>query len=156
MNSIPNEMFLLPAFLSLGKYRYMTTLSLSLALLNLLPLPRLDGAHMIEAVLDRGYSRKASGNHEGDQGQDRDGSASLMHMKVNEDGDETETGEKALDQSEEEPGLYTSNVEAEPSLTNRYKRRKKITKMTRWIESGCMGLIVLMIGGQCLGWLLSL
>lgn len=34
---------------------YMATLSLSLALLNVLPLPRLDGAHMVEAVLDQLY-----------------------------------------------------------------------------------------------------
>ena len=33
----------------------MATLSLSLALLNVLPLPRLDGAHIVEAVLDQLY-----------------------------------------------------------------------------------------------------
>lgn len=36
-------------------YSYMATLSLSLALLNVLPLPRLDGAHIVEAVLDQLY-----------------------------------------------------------------------------------------------------
>lgn len=34
---------------------YMATLSLSLAILNVLPLPRLDGAHMVEATLDKLY-----------------------------------------------------------------------------------------------------
>lgn len=34
---------------------YISVLSLSLALLNLLPLPNLDGGHILEAILDRKY-----------------------------------------------------------------------------------------------------
>ena len=41
---------------------YAVALSLSLALLNVLPLPRLDGAHMMEAMLDKLYpTTKKSG-----------------------------------------------------------------------------------------------
>ena len=107
-------------------------LSLSLALLNLLPLPRLDGAHMVEAILDRLYPTTSKSR--------------LLGSPELEAGEDTgDHGEKGL----VEP-ISTATERLESGAAIAIRRRN----IERGIEFGVIGLTSLMLGGQVLVWLL--
>ena len=107
-------------------------LSLSLALLNLLPLPRLDGAHMVEAVLDRLYPTTSKARLP-------------LSAEVAAGGIPGDQGEKGI------VDTISTGTERLGSGTAIVTRRRNIE---RGIEFGVIGLTTLMLGGQVLVWLL--
>jgi membrane-associated protease RseP (regulator of RpoE activity) len=106
--------------------------SLSLALLNSLPLPRLDGAHMVEAVLDRLYP-----------------TTSKARLPVSP---ELAAGEMTEDQGEKGlvDAISNGTERLEPGAAIVSRRRN----IERGIEFGVIGLTTLMLGGQVLVWVL--
>jgi membrane-associated protease RseP (regulator of RpoE activity) len=112
-------------------YSYMATLSLSLALLNVLPLPRLDGAHMVEAVLDQLYPGTRSAT-----------SATITSTTgamVSAGGD----GEDAI-----ERGLVPLSLQDEVVQVKRHR-------IERFVSVGSLGVVVLAIGGGLLASILD-
>jgi membrane-associated protease RseP (regulator of RpoE activity) len=108
----------------------MATLSLSLALLNVLPLPRLDGAHMVEAVLDQLYpgTRRATS-----------ATTTTTGTMVPAGGDE----EDAIEQ-----GLVPLSLQDEAVQLKRHR-------IERFVSVGSLGVVVLAIGGGVLASILD-
>ncbi|KAH8089024.1 hypothetical protein HD553DRAFT_304974 [Filobasidium floriforme] len=110
-------------------FNYMATLSLSLALLNVLPLPRLDGAHMVEAVLDQIYPGTRSAT----------AATSTTGAIIPAGGDE----EDAIEQ-----GLVPLNPQDEIVQVKRHR-------IERFVSVGSVGIVVMAIGGGLLASILD-
>ena len=109
---------------------YMATLSLSLALLNVLPLPRLDGAHMVEAVLDQLYPGTRSATS---------AITTTTGTMVPAGGD----GEDAIEQ-----GLVPLSLQDEIVQVKRHR-------IERFVSVGSLTVVVIAIGGGVLASILD-
>jgi membrane-associated protease RseP (regulator of RpoE activity) len=114
-------------------YRYISTLSLTLALLNLLPLPKLDGGHVLTALLDWIYP----GTNEPIE--DLEDGAGEQFYGFGEHSLSPRRGQ--LYEGAQEVSTFTATVENK-------RRRHLIERSISW---GCGAIVVSGLGGMVMG-----